>query len=564
MERTYTFVIADDEPIIVRSLSVALPWAELGFELAGSASNGEEALAVVKAVKPDVLITDIRMPIMDGLQLLAETKRASPSTVVIMLSGFGEFAYAREAIRLAAFDYILKPIDHEELERTMKQVRLQLDAEAARMTEREYLHRSVQSLSELVRERLLGSMLEGTDKPYDRLYWLSQWDFEHPYRMLLVTLDDALRIRRWSANERKLWHFAVTNILSESAGEDELITLFPLRSGEWVMLVQHVEPEGAHEIAARASDHVRSYAKLSCSIGISGVFEGIEALHDCYRSARRALASRFFGGRGSVHADESSKGSAAGHDGQSRLDGILAGRLEGWENSLAEAMSVHDREAVRGMLRLIRDELQQARASRIDATASLLALTVGLSRRAADLFGDPLPDGSALIAHMSECTTLDEMTALLEEAIASLLGGMSDPFSREKDKRSIHKAVEYAEQHFARDIGIDEAAEHAGLSSSHFCVLFKKETGLTFLEYVTKRRIEMACSVLAHSDAKVHRVASMVGYQDPKYFAQVFKKLVGVTPTEYRQGAVRHASEADGSLAGLPIAAPHDTEDDTR
>lgn len=205
MSSIYKVVLVDDEPIILRSLKVALPWEEMQMQIVGEAANGEQGLQLIQAHKPDIVISDIRMPVMDGISMMKEALHQQPSLVFVLLSGYGEFEYAREALRYGASDYLLKPVDHEELETVMREARSRLEQEAERQSEKDYLTRSAQALSSLLRERLISSMLEGNNKPYNPSYWLQGWDLEHPYVMLVVGFDDTLEVNRWSQEDRRLW-----------------------------------------------------------------------------------------------------------------------------------------------------------------------------------------------------------------------------------------------------------------------------------------------------------------------------------------------------------------------
>lgn len=545
MSRTYRVVFADDEPIILRSLKVALPWEELGISIVGDAHNGEEALGLIREREADIVISDIRMPVMDGIAMMKQAMAERPATLFVLLSGYGEFEYAREAIRHGAFDYLLKPVDHEELEKVMREAVQKLDAEAKRQSEQEVLRSSVQSLSSLVRERLIGSMLEGNDKPYDRLYWLQGWEMEHPYLMLIVSLDDVLTINRWSAEERKLWFFAVGNVLQEFGEQHGAFTVFPFRSGEWVMLLQNTEQDKAAALAGELIPLLKACTKLSCSVGISGRYEGIDALHECYRSAQRALLRRFTQGREQVFRDAEDDRAALEHDAErAEQTRSLRRGLAALESRLAEALAGFDAAAFADHLDRWLASLRSGGISKPEASAYLVEVAVSLHRRLADLGLASPEDLPHLLASLPCCHTLEEMGHVFRVTFEACIRRQASDPGHEEERRTIRKALDYMAERFHHDLGIDEVSEFVGLSCSHFCVLFKKETGLTFLEHLTRLRIERACSILRNADVKVYQIAPLVGYQDPKYFTHVFKKITGMTPTEYRSSCASK-DEAD-------------------
>ncbi|MEK3724278.1 response regulator [Paenibacillus sp. FSL H8-0034] len=538
MSSIYKVVLVDDEPIILRSLKVALPWEEMQMQIVGEAANGEQGLQLIQAHKPDIVISDIRMPVMDGISMMKEALHQQPSLVFVLLSGYGEFEYAREALRYGASDYLLKPVDHEELETVMREARSRLEQEAERQSEKDYLTRSAQALSSLLRERLISSMLEGNSKPYNPTYWLQGWDLEHPYVMLVVGFDDTLEVNRWSQEDRRLWFFAVGNVLSEYGGKRGALTVFPFRSGEWVLLLQNSNMQETEQTAGEIITLVKICTKLSCSVGISRQHSGLDALFACYRSAQQALLARFTGGRERVYVDADTTAASAWLQ-EAEAEGAFADRsasaaLLYWEQRLTEAVAGFDRSRISMLLEELINELRNKSKGQEDAAAMMIELVVGISRRLSDLSEEPLMSIKELISHIPLCGTLDELELLLKQSLLEHTGRTLRVSAREDEVRTIQKAIEYISGRFHHDLSIDEVSEFIGLSCSHFCVLFKKESGVTFLEYVTKLRIERACSILRNTDVKVYQIAPLVGYQDAKYFTQVFRKMIGMTPSEYR------------------------------
>ncbi|WP_281886374.1 response regulator [Paenibacillus sp. YYML68] len=567
MSVVHRVVLVDDENIIVRSLRAALPWDEMGMEVVADASNGKDGLRLIRELKPDIVISDIRMPVLDGIAMMKEALEERPAPIFVLLSGYSEFEYAREAVRAGAFDYLLKPVDHEELESVMREAKKRLEQEAQQQHEREYLTRSVQSLSTLVRERLVSLMLEGEQQPVDPSYWLQGWDLEHPYVMLVVALDDTLEVHQWSSEDRRLWFFAVNNVLSEFGQNNGALTVFPFRSGEWVVLLPNANRTEVERIAGEMIPLIKSCTKLACSVGVSAVHQGLGQLFACYRSAQQALLRRFASGREQVYVDgvlpqgaadraadafvvhqevtvrgqlsrlgtESfTSSSTVPTEMKQRKENIGQDSLLRWELRICEAIAGFDREQTLGILRELFVLLRESGVRQPEAAAVMIELTVGMSRQLSELSREPFGMLKELIAGLPMCGTLEEMELLVRQALLSYIDRTMTTVSGEAEGNSIRKATDYMAGRFHYDLSMEEVSEFVGLSCSHFCVLFKKETGLTFLEYLTKLRVERACSILKNTQVKVYQIAPLVGYQDAKYFTQVFKKLVGKTPSEYR------------------------------
>ncbi len=525
--RRYQVLLVDDEPIILRSLKVAVPWDELGMEVAGEAANGLEAARLVETIDPDIILCDIRMPVMDGIELIRKLASQKPERIFIILSGYGEFDYAREALRHGAYDYMLKPIDHEELTRVLGEARKKLDASRAQRQEVEYLRRSFQSLSSLVRERMLFAMIEGTDEPFRSSFWLDHWEIESGYRMIVIRLDNYAQASRiWDWKEKRLWFFAIQNILKEYGEQSGSWTVFPFHGGEWVMI--YLDQSEA-EIKQKANEIVKliqKYTNLSCSAGVSRPFEGLGRLHESYESAKRALHRRFVSSDAGVFCDDDENVTAGNA-------GVREYPLE-IEKKLVKAVSTLDEEGMMAEIERLHHVMSEASCTREQGERIFLEMLTAVQRQFEQRSPKHLFRLEPYLERLSHCVSLNDMVHTAKQALGEWINE-SRKRDREDGTESIRKALEYIENRYHHDLGIDEVAEYCGLSSSHFCVLFRQVVGQTFLEYLTRFRIDKACSILRNSEVKVYQVAPLVGYMDSRYFTQVFKKVVGMTPSEYRQ-----------------------------
>jgi len=535
MDERYRVLLVDDEPIILRSLRAVIPWERHGMEVVGEARSGEEALTIAQERRPHLILSDIRMPMMDGIALMKEVMSSDESVIFIILSGYGEFTYAREAIRQGAFDYLLKPIDHEELETVVMEARKKLDGERTQRSEHEYLRKSVQSLSSVVREWMLADMIEGVRPASDHLYWLQEWELEFPFHMMLVALDDYDALaREWNSEERRLWLFAVRNILQEFGDQRQCLTMFSLHNGEWVLIFQNASLGDIESMADSVIKLVRQYTKLSCSVALSGRHEDLPGLNAAYQDVQRAIMNRFIHGKGRVYGmtDAGSGGETAA----ARQTELNWPQLE---KRLLLATQTLDTAAFELALREVESHFAGQGMERHAAAEKLLQLSVVLHRSLESLSLRPIDGIDSLLHKLLVSGTLQEMTQLLLERFDNWVCSIASQQSEETGRGLIAKATEYIASRYHHDLGIDEVSEYVGLSASHFCVLFKQETGMTFLDYLTRMRMEKACSILRHSEVKVYQIAPLVGYQDPRYFAQVFKKMTGMTPTEYRANAIQ-------------------------
>lgn len=525
----YKVLLVDDEPIILRSLKVAIPWDELQLEIVGEAKNGEVALKLIAETTPHIVISDIRMPVIDGITLMKEVLSHNSKLIFIFISGYGEFEYAREALRQGAFDYLLKPIDHDELTEMLIRARTKLE----RQKENEQLMHSVQMLSMLARERMFAEMTLGNPRPLQHLKWLENSELEGEYFMAVVQLDEYSTLTaQWGAEEKRLWLFAIRNIVEDWSMEHGVLTVFPFHNGEWVLLFPGALSVSRRELGEQLITGIKRYSKLSCSIGISRCTQGIDQLSTVYPLAAKALYQRFYSGHAGVFIDEETSLSV---NKEVKYPKTL-------ELSLIESIRTLD---MKRMLSLFDEMALYIEAQAIPkevAERLIVEMIVVLYRQFEHLnmHTDWSLDG--LLSKLHSLGTLSDMIAALKAEFGEWIEQSNNPETREDARSVIEKAKRYIESNYHKDLSIEEVSELADLSISHFCTLFKQYTGYTFLEYVTHCRMEKAKYILQNSNVKVYQVAPLVGYQDPRYFTQVFKKATGKTPTEFREEHTKQAN----------------------
>ncbi|ASA21115.1 response regulator [Paenibacillus donghaensis] len=529
LQEKYKVLLVDDEPIILRSLKVAIPWEELQLEIVGEARNGEVALNLIGEMKPHIVISDIRMPVIDGIALMKEVLSQNSKLIFIFISGYGEFEYAREALRQGAFDYLLKPIDHDELAQMLERARTKLD----RQKENEQLMHSVQMLSMLARERMFAEFTLGNPRPLQHLQWLENSELEGEYFMAVVQLDDyAALTAGWSAEEKRLWLFAIRNIVEEWSLEHGVLTVFPFHNGEWILLFPGSLNSSKRELGEQLVTGIKRYSKLSCSVGISRTTQGIDQLSTIYPQAAKALYQRFYSGHEGVFIDEET---AVSESREIKYPKEL-------EAALIESMRTLDRVRMLALFDEMALFIGEQAAPKEMAERLIVEMAVVLYRQFEHMNNQTQWSLERLLGKLHTLGTLSDMIAALKEEFEEWMKQGNKPVSREDGRSVVEKSKRYIESNYHKDLSMEEVSELADLSISHFCTLFKQVSGYTFLEYVTHCRMEKAKYILQNSNVKVYQVAPLVGYQDPRYFTQVFKKATGQTPSEYREEHTKQAN----------------------
>ncbi|MBM7569206.1 response regulator transcription factor [Paenibacillus sacheonensis] len=535
-------LLVDDELHITRNLEKVIPWSMLGLEITGSAKNGVEALELLEAEPADLVLCDIRMPVMDGLELVRNIRERGIRCDVIMLSGYQDFSYTRSAIQYGVKDYILKPIPYDELTGVI--ARVMSEQRSKRSQDRED-RRKLQRIIDMANEKLMYDVLmDYTDLTPD--HWLmagqEQLIGEPQYSLIVFDIDagsaDARDWREWPDKERKIWNFAVCNVLRETLHNEGLQhAVIQMRDGEWSVLLQlgrmdelpvltEAEREERHglQVVRRTEQLLEAVllnAKLRLHAGIYRKVAAMNELSEAYKTVQRGMQLSTDLQPIALYGSELPCVFEAG-----RTLWDIAERLIG-------AMKRGDASGVGVEQRRIAEQLRQAGGGaegRLKPLLHFLALHLMRELKEADLLSRAQEE--ALWRKMDSRFGVKDLFAAIQQA-------SNEGVARSTDKRGhselqMAQAKQYIDRHLFRDLGVEETATYVGLSTSHFSLLFKSAYGETFIEYVTRQRMETAKSLLEESNKSVAQIAKEVGYSERRYFTKVFMKYAGQNPTDYR------------------------------
>ncbi len=525
-------LLVDDEVNILKNLQAVIPWETLDIELIGTARNGEQALGICREFRPELILCDIRMPVMDGIEFLGALRVFDAEAEVIMMTGYQDFSYVRSVIRYEVKDYILKPIDYEELVETIKRL-----AEGVR-------ERSIEQLSmqqewnrvfHLAYEKVLYDRIVDLGGAASRPFLkLDEEDGENlAFAMMLAYVADySKRERSWDDKERKLWNFAIHNILQENLASFEVPhSVLQVRSGEWCVLIERSAPrlfnrEQCLVWAEKLRHAVESYLKLSIRIALHPSEVSLKQLAKTYKSLQRSLNLSPTGNK-DIIVSEKVRGNAD-------TSQQLWDRIEEMVTGLKRC----DRRRTEIALKELNDGfrlLPEASFERVAPIVHYLCIHLLREMHAMEVISreEELAIWSQIDQHHGIRETLSVINRLVDQSLESVM----------KKKTSdvlMLSARDYIERNLSTELSIDLLADYLGISGSYFSLLFKQHIGETFVEYVTKQRMEMAKSLLALSDKNVTQVGQMVGYAERRYFTRVFSKYTGMLPSEYRERQQNH------------------------
>lgn len=494
-------VIVEDNPTTVLSLVKTIDWDVMKCEVAGTAGDGESGGVMIRQLKPDIVLTDIRMPVKSGLDMIADVREDVPDCRFVIITGYDEFQYASQAIKLGVFDYLLKPIDNEEVMRTVRRAaavtRRQMENDVA-LEQAENLKMRAQLLTLLTNDSQRGQgvheLLAGAGLQFHTYYIMALQQTEERYfsQAVLNRVEAVLARRRMRTVTLLLYDLAVIFV---PRGDDG---------------------KGWHEEATELAYDLFDELVNPVRIGVSGLGQSSHAIRQAYLQARRALweAALRKGNRACVFYEDQGDGPVGQEhiaDTQRQIDELIA-RAELTDGFAAEAA---------------RALAEQSGRQYSNLRAMMFLYTTGLRRR----FG--LSADEELDAVMSGIWFVST-----EEDVRLCLKKLNEAFLRRMDmpKQSLltRNALQYINLHAIEGIQLNDVADKLCVSANYLSALIRKETGVTFHEHMLEARMNVARSMLADPRILVEEVARAVGYGNYISFYNAFKRIEHMTPTEYR------------------------------
>lgn len=528
-------LLADDEPMVIKGLTGVINWEELGFSICGQASNGEEALSLMALHAPDLLITDVRMPRMDGIELAARVREEYPRTAVIILSGYDEFDYAQSALKAGVSEYLLKPFKRNQLEETLRRIRQQLIRRQKQQAAYENMQNELQRYRPVLKNQFLAELAEGyasDEAPFKRLADLGTQLAGGPYYLICVDADISrkLLLTREDADLMHVYQRDVLMLRLQDLGNTECFE----RENRWYFIIEETPGEADFEDALEQAcrEAIEAFSQISgftISVGISAMYEELSELSlaksDCSLALEYRLSS---GGETCIWAAHTGAilGSAVPFN---SID------LEGIFNN----MRLLDINRVQELIQRQFGHLQKnnAPAGQFYSLSNLILLelySLVSENSMENALGDKI---LGQLKETQQCKTADELLELCLDSARGTLDELKKHTS-ESSSEIAGQIIRYIDEHLAEDISLQTLAKHIHISRNYLCSLFKRELNETFVSYLTRVRMAKAKELLRDTNMRSYDIAYAVGYSDYVYFAQVFKKQVEMTTTEYREAFV--------------------------
>ena len=538
--------LAEDEVVVRETIKRMIPWEELGFELVGEAADGEMALPLLLRQQPDLLITDIKMPFMDGLTLARLAKKEIPGLKVVILSGYDDFNYAKQAIGIGVEDYLLKPITKNALIERLSEIRSRYEHEKTQKEYYEKFQREMQAYeknsSRDFFEALVGGSMDMMEV-YKRAEKLGLDIVAEAYNVLIFTMncDENFSGQR---DEYSSWEAESLELLENFFAGHSSAMLFRSNIFSYGVLLKG-QRETIEENTRACVDEIRKIlsrqdGRRKWFLAVGQSVERLSQIQKSYHTASRAFSQRYLYDENILYYDEMETmehpGGQAETEDNAYLQKVDVNALNPaiLQKFLSNGLQEETENFVKDYFYAIGQEPMESLVFRnyviLNVRFSVISFIKGLG---CDTNEMESADTEEVLAESGK--NMESAIAYAKKMISQAIE-IRDQNSGNKNRSILKTAVDFIDSHYMdEEISLNTVANVANVSSNHFSALFSQNMGQTFIEYLTSLRMNKAKELLRCTGMRSSEIAGEIGYKDAHYFSYLFKKTQGMTPSDYRK-----------------------------
>lgn len=538
--------LAEDEVVVRETIKRMIPWEELGFELVGEAADGEMALPLLLRQQPDLLITDIKMPFMDGLTLARLAKKKIPGLKVVILSGYDDFNYAKQAIGIGVEDYLLKPITKNALIERLSEIRSRYEHEKTQKEYYEKFQREMQAYeknsSRDFFEALVGGSMDMMEV-YKRAEKLGLDIVAEAYNVLIFTMncDEDFSGQR---DEYSSWEAESLELLENFFAGHSSAMLFRSNIFSYGVLLKG-QRETIEENTRACVDEIRKIlsrqdGRREWFLAVGQSVERLSQIQKSYHTASRAFSQRYLYDENILYYDEMETmehpGGQAETEDNAYLQKVDVNALNPaiLQKFLSNGLQEETENFVKDYFYAIGQEPMESLVFRnyviLNVRFSVISFIKGLG---CDTNEMESADTEEVLAESGK--NMESAIAYAKKMISQAIE-IRDQNSGNKNRSILKTAVDFIDSHYMdEEISLNTVANVANVSSNHFSALFSQNMGQTFIEYLTTLRMNKAKELLRCTGMRSSEIAGEIGYKDAHYFSYLFKKTQGMTPSDYRK-----------------------------
>ena len=533
----YSILLVDDERALRESIEQLVNWEDYDFHLLGTAENGLDALQLMKKIGvPDVVITDIKMPVMDGIEFAERLREEYPTIKIVFLSGYDEFQYAVEGIKLNVVSYMLKPVSRSDIENCLETLQSKLDEEVLKANDLDRIRVAYNKNIELMKNSFLNSLitenyLQMSSIELDNFLKTHQLEaLKHPKILMTVRFVEE-KSKNTPLNDKEFKRFSLYQLLEENLQKyvESEVFLFStyvvcILTGE-----EHELGELSDIITKDIIETVRKLLQEEVVIGVSEIYQKLFQTKKAYRSSIAALDYANHEENVNVTFIADVENTAVTSQFLDDLD----------EGAFLLAIKTNDSAYIASVLTTFLNEKYYGSDNRVSALRSLVSIIyVNCMRALRETIGEVDEHYNDWYHRIFELTQVGELAIINDELSTFLEYVMADiQKNRAQLKNSlVLKSLTFLEEHYNDpDTTLKSISQYLHVSPSYFSAIFKKETGKSFIDTLTEMKMNKAKELVITTDQKMFEIAFACGYEDQHYFSYSFKKYFGLSPTKMRK-----------------------------
>lgn len=529
-----TILIADDEKKVGMLVKGLIDWENLPLKLMDVVQDGQTAYEIIMEKRPDIVITDIRMPIISGLELIQKVKEADVGVHFIVISGYRYFEYAQRALKYGVEDYLLKPIDENELNWILAKVCEKELSKKKEFIRIENMQKSINNSKYVLHRELINSLFK-----QDRVAPMEEVNKDYGvnlncgiFRGINIKVDRDIRLER-NDHQEKLIMQKLMEIAEKEFITKVIDTVLSVQDYMGILILLNYEEkrkghiqESIHQLFINVKDYINDFVNYDITLGVSNESADFSNINLLLGMAKEAVNCRIYLGGGQRIENYS----------EDRNQEVKARDIRGrYESELDKAVSIMDGMMAAAYVRSCLKDLVNDKGMACEFYEIVKEMIEDFCKKVEELFGENME---------KECDTWQE-TANHCKSVVMLENYLSGIFRQyltslyEKRKsleiKPIQETIECMKKNYGQKILMEEMAERFGFNANYFSEIFKNETGKNFSVYLVEVRMEAAKTLLRDTKDTIYEIASKVGYKDAKFFSQQFVKVVGIKPNEYRK-----------------------------
>lgn len=530
----YKVLLVEDEILVREAIAENIVWNEIGLELIASCKNGKEAIEIIEEEVPDIVITDICMPYVDGMQLSEYIYKKFPETKIIIFSGYDEFEYAKQALHYKVEEYLLKPITAQELTQLLIKIRDKINCQRQEKKDIKRLKGTYYKYLNTIRSQVLNDLILGNKDEQEYRDEMKEFGIQLSKRYLKVAIIDTEIsysvdfVTDHNQNQSTLLLFAIYNIVNEIMDIQSLGLTFQQKDRK-IMLIfesnlkEHFDNE-VKSVCEIIQEKIRSYLEIEVFIAIGKKVEKLSEIYLSYEEAYELISYSYLYDCNSIISKCEIDSLRKETDVHIYIERILLQVKRQFYKELELEVETLLKEIKKAYLK--KEEVIIIMQNIIAGANDILKLA-GVEKR------DKEGRDEQWIYEFEREKNIYGAFEIMKKYLNSVVDQLGE-LKEDTGKKQTLLALDFIEKNYQNsELTLQMICKYLSMSPSYFSAIFKKETGETFVEVLTKKRMQVAKNLLKYTSLKNYEIAEKIGFSDAHYFSQTFKKYIGKTPKEY-------------------------------